>query len=125
MPSNNPKSSILVVDDDSTIVSFLEMALSFEGFNCLTATSGEEAVKLVQHFKPSLILLDISMPRMDGRDFCQWLHTNGHCGIPVVVMTAGQNAARTQEEVGAQDCLAKPFDLSELRSCVERWTRNT
>lgn len=112
---------VLVVDDDHTIIEYINLALLDDGFNCVGATSGEEAARMVVEAKPSLILLDISMPIMDGKEFCRWLRSSGHLHIPVIVMTAGQNAARTCDEIGAQTYLAKPFDLVDLQACVRKW----
>ncbi|MCL5961498.1 MAG: response regulator transcription factor [Chloroflexi bacterium] len=124
MPGETRLDHVLVVDDDRTIISFIDMALSFDGFKCIGATNGEEAMQKLAEVTPSLILLDISMPLMDGREFCQWLRSTGHSEVPVVLMTAGVNVAKTCKEVGAQACLVKPFDLSDLQSCVRKWATN-
>ncbi len=97
------------------------MVLTYEGFRCLGAMNGEDAAKLVEQESPSLILLDLSMPKMDGKEFCRWLRSEGHIRVPVVVMTAGQNAAKTCEEIGAQAFLAKPFDVADLQAAIKQW----
>lgn len=124
MPGEIDKSTVLVVDDDDTIVSLIDMVLSFEGYRCIGATNGEDAVKLIEETNPSLILLDLSMPRMDGKEFCRWLRNSpGHSEVPVIIMTAGQNAVKTCEEIGGQGCLIKPFEVADLQAVVRKWIK--
>jgi DNA-binding response OmpR family regulator len=115
---------VLVVDDDPTIITFINAALEMEGLDCQGAANGESARAKIEARNPSLILLDVAMPRMNGKELCEWLRANGRGDIPVIIMTAGSNAEKTCEEVGAIACLAKPFELAELQSCVRRWARN-
>lgn len=114
--------TILVVDDDPTILDLIGMALSFEGFACIGARNGELGLERVEESNPALVLLDVSMPVMDGREFYRRLRADGHREVPVVVMTAGQHAEKTCAELGAQDYLTKPFNLDDLLACVEKWT---
>lgn len=112
---------ILIVDDDPAIVEFVTLTLSDEGYQCATAANGVEAIRRVSEIRPALCLLDISMPLMDGRAFYTWLRAHGYEDIPVVVMTAGRDATRTRDELGAQGALAKPFELTHLVNIVRRW----
>ncbi len=108
--------SILVVDDDPGIVGFLELALIDEGYAVRAAANGREALEQMREFRPSLILLDMNMPVMDGWEFCRRLRSRGPAdsSIPIVVMTAARDAAVRSRDVGAQGCLGKPFDLDHL-----------
>ena len=108
--------SILVVDDDPGIVGFLELALIDEGYAVRVAANGREALDQIGVCCPSLILLDMNMPVMDGWEFCQKLRRRGTAegSIPVIVMTAARDAALRSHDVGAQGFLGKPFDLDHL-----------
>ena len=108
--------SILVVDDDPGIVGFLELALIDEGYAVRAAANGREALEQIGDFRPSLILLDMNMPVMDGWEFYRRLRSRGPAegSIPIVVMTAARDAAVRSRDVGAQGFLGKPFDLDHL-----------
>jgi DNA-binding response OmpR family regulator len=110
---------ILVVDDDPDILGFIRMALEGEGFDVATAANGQDALCRVRELRPNLVLLDINMPIMDGVTFArQAEHEFGR--LPIIVMTAGTEAARYSRELGARDSLPKPFDLNDLLDKVER-----
>lgn len=113
---------VLVVDDDPAIVGFVEMALSDEGYRVETASNGREALEEIEKDKPSVILLDLTMPVMNGYEFFTELkkRRNGSGMIPVVVMTAGQRAKEAANEMGASGYLPKPFQLDDLIECVEK-----
>jgi two-component system response regulator MprA len=109
------KASILVVDDDPGIVNFLELALLDEGYAVRVAGNGREALDQVGDFHPDLILLDMNMPVMDGWEFCERLRSRGAEGaVPIILMTAAQEAPSRSMEIDAQGFLGKPFDLDSL-----------
>ena len=70
MEENLGKKTILIVDDEKTIVDMLVYNLQKEGYNTLEANDGEEAVKIALNEKPDLVLLDIMLPKMDGLAVC-------------------------------------------------------
>jgi two-component system chemotaxis response regulator CheY len=110
---------ILVVDDDPSILATLAEFLDMEGYRVKTATNGAEALDRVECAEPFLVLLDMRMPVLDGWEFVRALHERGR-RLPIMVMTAAQDARRWAEEVGAVGYVAKPFDLMELLTAVER-----
>jgi two-component system, chemotaxis family, chemotaxis protein CheY len=114
-----PERPILVVDDDPTILVTVCEALDLEGFPVVTATNGAEALEAVDRDDPSLVLLDMRMPVLDGWGFMGAIRQRG-LSLSVVVMTAAADARRWAREIGAQGVLAKPFELDELFSAVER-----
>ncbi len=116
MPERRP---ILIVDDDPAILATLSDALDMEGFPFVTATNGAEALEAVDRTQPSLVLLDMRMPVLDGWGFMRAVRERG-LDLTVVVMTAAADARRWAREVGAQGVLAKPFDLDELVRAVQR-----
>jgi two-component system chemotaxis response regulator CheY len=111
---------ILVVDDDASILDTVTSILVGEGYQVMAASGGEEALALVRSWHPTLVLLDMRMPVMDGWAVARSLHDGGS-RVPIVVMTAADNARRWAEEIGAAGHLAKPFGLDELIDCVEQF----
>jgi len=114
-----PEGPILVVDDDPTILAAVSEALDLEGFPVVTATNGAEALVAVDRDQPSLVLLDMRMPVLDGWGFMHAIRERG-VDVTVVVMTAAADARRWGREIGAQGVLAKPFELDELVGAVRR-----
>ena len=106
---------VLVVDDDPGIAGSLNRALSREGYAVELATDGEEALAAVAKDAPDVMLLDVSMPRLDGLSVCRRLRADGN-RLPILVLTArdslGDRVAGL--DAGADDYLVKPFDLEEL-----------
>ena len=113
---------VLVVDDDATIRSYIDMALNEEGHEVLAAEHGEAALRLLDTLVPDIILLDMRMPTMDGWEFARLYHDRPGRKAPIVVMTAAQDAAQRAAQIGADAFLAKPFDLDALYGCVSRFT---
>ena len=111
---------VLVVDDDPSILDTVTSILSTEGYQVKSAAGGEEALALVSTWRPSLVLLDMRMPLMDGWAVARALRESGS-KVPIVVMTAAENAKRWADEIDAAGHLAKPFDLDELLECVEKF----
>ena len=113
------RSCVLVVDDDSSILDTVSAILSGEGYQVMSAGGGQEALALVRTWHPTLVLLDMRMPVMDGWAVARSLRETG-VRVPIVVMTAAENARRWAEEIDAAGHLAKPFTLDELLDCVEQ-----
>jgi two-component system response regulator MprA len=112
--------TVLVVDDDTSILDTVSSILSGEGYDVVSASSGQEALDAVARKLPLLILLDMRMPVMDGWAVARALRGRG-ISVPIVVMTAAESAQRWADEVGAEGYLAKPFGLDELLATVERF----
>lgn len=111
---------VLVVDDDISILDTITAILSQEGYGVTGAASGEEALALLRTWHPTLVLLDMRMPAMDGWTVARLMRENG-LRVPIVVMTAAENARRWADEIGAEAHLAKPFALDDLLATVERF----
>jgi CheY-like chemotaxis protein len=111
---------ILVVDDDPFIRTAVSDVLDLEGYQVVTAANGVEALEQVEQNPPALILLDMRMPVMDGWGFARELITRG-VRLPILVMTAADNARAWAEEIGADGYVAKPFDITDLIAAVERF----
>lgn len=110
---------VLVVDDEDGILAFVRDALEQEGYEVLTAPSGEEAVRLARRNRPDLILLDVQLPGADGWEVLNQLRAVSGPQAPVVVMTGGYNEQDHALSTGAQGYLGKPFDIDDLISAVE------
>ena len=113
---------ILVVDDDDAIRDFVREALEFEGYPVETVADGAEALAAIERDPPGLMLLDMRMPVLDGWGVVEALRQR-EIRLPVVVMTAAQDARRWAEEVGAAAHLAKPFEIDDLFGVVDRLKR--
>jgi len=116
---------ILVVDDDVMIRNYIDMALKEEGHEVLAAEHGAAALLVLDAVVPDVILLDMRMPTMDGWEFARQYHARPGQKVPIVVMTAAQDASQRAEQIGADDYLAKPFDLDDLYGCVSRFTSSS
>jgi two-component system response regulator MprA len=106
---------VLVVDDDAAISESLDRALSREGYVVSLAPDGQTALDAVAKEPPDAMILDVSMPVLDGLSVCRRLRSNGN-RVPILVLTArhslGDRVAGL--DAGADDYLVKPFDLEEL-----------
>ncbi len=117
---------ILVVDDDPSILDVLVRILQREGYHPITASNGLEALEMVDREKPDLILLDVTMPRLDGFTVCQRLKDDERTAlIPVTMLTGLDDREHRQRgmEVGADDFLTKPFEQSMLRARIRSQLR--
>ena len=113
--SENP---ILVVDDDSAVRDVLLAILLLEGYSVREAVDGAEALEMIEAEHPSLVVLDMQMPRLDGWGVARELNVKG-LHPPILVMTAGVNAERAAREIGAAGYLGKPFELMDVINKVE------
>ena len=113
---------ILVVDDDPAILATVADVLEFEGYQVELAANGAEGLDAVERTHPRLVLLDMRMPVLDGWQFAHKLKERG-IQLPIVVMTAAQDAHRWAQEIGANGYISKPFDVSDLLNAVEALLR--
>ena len=108
-------SRILVVDDDTDILSVMEILLTMKGFEVEVTAKGENTIPKINSFKPDLILLDVLISGYDGRTICKQLKANKNTQhIPVIMFSAHPGAAATITDYGANDFISKPFDVSHL-----------
>ena len=114
---------VLVVDDDSSILDTVTSILTSEGFQVMAANGGQQALGLLKSWHPTLVLLDMRMPIMDGWAVAAAMRDSGS-KVPIVVMTAAESAKKWADEIGAAGHLAKPFLLDELIDCVEQHSRD-
>jgi two-component system, OmpR family, response regulator MprA len=110
-----------VVEDDDALRAATVEALRDEGYRVTAAANGLLALDAIERESPSLVLLDMRMPELNGWDFARALRDSG-IETPIVVMTAAQDAQRWARDIAAADYLAKPFELPDLLAAVERWS---
>lgn len=108
---------ILIIDDDPAIRAIIGEVLTEEGYAVESASNGAEGLAAVERMLPALVLLDTRMPVLDGWGFARAVREHG-IDLPIVVMTAAQDAVRWSQEIGVQWTLAKPFDLDDLLRLV-------
>lgn len=116
---------ILVADDDLNICELLRLYLEKEGFEVVMAHDGEEAVTKFESEKPSLILLDIMMPKLDGWQVCRQIRQKSDC--PIIMLTAkGETFDKVLGlELGADDYVVKPFDTKEIVARIKAVLRRS
>ncbi len=113
--------TILLVDDDESILEVVQIVLEGEGYRLQTSLNGE----CLQHLSddlPDLILLDVLLSGCDGREICKQLKRNPTTAhIPVIMLTAHSDASKVADAGGADDFLEKPFDVDVLITIVEKY----
>ncbi|MEZ4653427.1 MAG: response regulator [Candidatus Eisenbacteria bacterium] len=108
---------ILVVDDEIYILHILEFSLSMEGYEVVTASDGNEAVKRLEECDPDMVVLDVMMPGLDGYAVCRQIRASDHLrSIPVILLSAkGRSVDREAGlEAGADEYIVKPFSPRHL-----------
>lgn len=110
---------ILVAEDDDILRETLSETLRVEGYIVAGASDGAEALAALEKLHPNVVLLDITMPVLDGKAFARELETRG-LRVPILVMTAAADADSCAEEIDADGWVGKPFKLSELLPAIER-----
>jgi two-component system, OmpR family, response regulator MprA len=105
---------VLLVDDDQKIISLLKRGLAYEGFEVYTASDGEVGLIAAKKYQPHLVLLDITMPGVDGFEVCRRLRLLDD--IAIIMLTASDDVADKVNALGlgADDYVPKPFSFDEL-----------
>lgn len=118
------KPTILVADDEPSIVLSLQVLLQKAGFDVRVARDGEEALQSVEASPPDLVLLDAMMPKRDGFDVCQSLRANpAFQALPIIMLTAKSRDVERQKgmALGATDYITKPFSTRDLVTIVRKY----
>lgn len=114
---------ILVVDDDESILDAVSMLLEDRGYEVQTLTKGEDVLPKIKTFLPNLILMDHLMNGISGQEICLKLKKNKNAkNIPIVIISAHPAIKKIVLKSGAQDFLAKPFEMEDLVNKVIKYT---
>lgn len=119
------ETTILIIEDEENILEAIKYNLEREGYLTLTATDGEYGLQLAREIKPTLVILDIMLPKLDGLQVCQLLRRDTN--IPILMLTA-----KVEEvdrivglELGADDYVTKPFSMRELLARIKALLRRS
>lgn len=112
------KVTILVVDDEESIVSFLTMGLEAEGYKVYSADNGEKAVEMAKEIKPDIVILDVMLPGIDGYKACEEIKKQ--VNTSVIMLTAREDIDDKIKglDLGADDYMVKPFSYRELAARI-------
>lgn len=119
MFEDDDKKTILIVDDEQSIIDILVYNLKKEGYNTIEANDGQAAVDMALEQKPDLILLDIMLPKMDGLTACKKIKSA--LNVPVLILSAKDEELDkiVGLELGADDYITKPFSVRELMARIK------
>jgi CheY-like chemotaxis protein len=116
---------ILVVDDEPDIMEVATVRLKHVGYEIIEAVDSEKALAILNKVTPDLILLDLLLPKMQGDELCKKLKSDDRFkNIPIILFTASAIRPSLPEaikEMGADDCIAKPFEPEELLGKVKKF----
>ena|ERR1700749_4842191 len=112
---------ILAVDDDLFILDALTEVLKYSGYDVECTPRGEEVFTKIDEYVPDLILLDVMLAGLDGREICKKIKADERTRqIPVIMVSATHGINRTVKDFGANDFVAKPFDIFMLLNKIEQ-----
>ncbi|MCE8424214.1 MAG: response regulator [Candidatus Methanoperedens sp.] len=123
---SDSRNKILIVDDEMDTLLPLKISLEASNYNVIEAHDGPKAIELAKTEFPDLILLDLMMPGMDGYEVCSRLKKESLTEhIPIIMLTAKDEIRDKLEgfEIGADDYVTKPFNLSELKARINSMLR--
>ena len=113
------EATILIADDDEGIRELLRELLDSEGYRVQEATNGAEAIASIAANRPHAVLMDLMMPVVSGVEATAMIKRDPRtASIPVLAMSAGRNIVALQNDIPADDFIAKPFELSTLIAAI-------
>jgi two-component system KDP operon response regulator KdpE len=109
---------VLMIDDDTALLRLTELSLTNEGYRFMRAEHGIEGLRMLEREQPALVLLDISMPRLDGWETCKRIRERSM--VPIIILTGRDDEADKARglDLGADDYLTKPFGFVELHARI-------
>ena len=118
---------ILIIDDDSGIGEMLNLLLEYNGYEVFVSEKPDEAEELILNKKIDLLILDMLISGVNGTDVCKRLRANENAdisGIPILMMSALHDAVSECKKAGANDFIAKPFEMDQLMNRIQRLLKN-
>ncbi len=119
-PGDGQQSRVLLVDDADALAEVLRQALHDAGYAVATVRHGAAALELVRQIEPDVILLDLTMPIMDGWSFVSQYRRRGKPSAQIVLLTAHPNGREIGTNLGADGYVPKPFELPDLLAVLDR-----
>lgn len=121
LKANAMNKKILIVDDNELIAEVMSYILTNNGYQVDTLNSGDGVVAQINNTHPDLIIMDIKLPGVDGRDICKIIkHNKATEHLPVIICSANDDIADSLRQEGPpNDILSKPFDMTALLNKVE------
>ena len=110
---------ILIADDSVDLLEILKITLSEEGYEVKSTINKREFLSSIKDFSPDIILLDVFLNEIDGRELCKQLKNNKRTKhIPIILFSANPYAIAAYKQFGADDCINKPFEIDLLLSKI-------
>ena len=110
------KPEVLVVDDDEDMLIMMQHMLMAEGYVPLISPNAQNAMEIISHRNPAMVLLDLRMIGIDGGDICQQIKSDPYTSsIPVIILSANHNIESIAKDCGADAYLTKPFSLQKFK----------
>ena len=110
------KPEVLVVDDDEDMLIMMQHLLMAEGYVPLISPNAQNAMEIISHRNPAMVLLDLRMIGIDGGDICQQIKSDPYTSsIPVIILSANHNIESIAKDCGADAYLTKPFSLQKFK----------
>ncbi|MGH3510569.1 MAG: response regulator transcription factor [Nocardioidaceae bacterium] len=121
----DPRTKVLMVEDDPNIVDLIRSNLNVRGFDTIVSVDGLRAVRMLETEEPDSVLLDLMLPGTDGMELCRQIRERSSVGIIVVSARGGEHDKVTALNMGADDYLTKPFGIEELLARITATLRRT
>ena len=112
--------TLLLVDDDEHLMHVVALFFELEGYNVVRASTGKEAMDLLQQMAPDAMLLDVKMPDIDGVEVCRQVRAHKKLkDLPIIAFTAVNERMEQIKEAGADRAIAQPYSLEGLGATVK------
>jgi len=112
---------VLVIEDEESLREVIEVLVTIEGCEVKSAADGAQALDILRDWQPDLILLDLYMPGMSGREFVQSYRSGTGPLAPIIVLSGTSESPRDLEEMGCAGWIAKPFNVDDLLAVVAQY----
>lgn len=113
---------VLIVDDEAEIVELISMVLDDGELDLLTAYDGEQALRIIHDQHPHVVLSDVMMPRLDGRELCKQIKADPTISHTVIILMSAAHRVNPSE-CGADELIRKPFDIVSVMEIVNRFLK--
>jgi CheY-like chemotaxis protein len=112
---------VLVIEDEESLREVIEVLVTIEGCEVKSAADGIQALEILREWEPDLILLDLYMPGMSGREFVESYRAGPGPHAPIIVLSGTSESPRDLEEMGCAGWIAKPFNVDDLLAVVAQY----